>query len=92
MARNACVFFCFTYKYLVVAVVVQGDPNGNFSFQIAIALKLCISDSVFVNPKCVWRVADFFMKIVNKQLNTGKNPPLLKHILALPMIGQRYFF
>ena len=31
------------------------------------------------------------VKIVNKQLKTEKNPPLIKHILALPMMGQICF-
>ena len=32
---------------------VQGDPNQNTLFQMAVPLKLCISDHMFVKPKCV---------------------------------------
>ena len=35
-----------------------------------------------------WEIVNKQLKIVNKQLKTEKNPPLLKHILALPMVGQ----
>ena len=33
--------------------VIQGDPNQNFPFQIAIPLKLSSSDPMLVKPKCV---------------------------------------
>ena len=39
-----------------------------------------------------WEIVNKQLKIVNKQLKTEKNPPLLKHILALPMIGQICLF
>ena len=32
---------------------VQGDPNQNTLFQMAVPLKLCISDTMLVKPKCV---------------------------------------
>ena len=32
---------------------VQGDPNQNPLFQMAVPLKLCISDPMLVKPKCV---------------------------------------
>ena len=35
---------------------VQGDPNRNFLFQMAVPLKLSISDPMLVKPKCVWEV------------------------------------
>ena len=74
--------------------VIQGDPNQNFRFRIEIAQDLCISDPKLVKPKCVSGVADFFsfqLFVYNFQLfvyNFLKNPPLLKHILALPTWGQ----
>ena len=39
---------------------VQGDPNRNFLFQIAVSLKRSIFDPSLVKPKCVLGVADFF--------------------------------
>ena len=32
---------------------IQGDPNQNLSFQMAVTLKLFISDPMSVKPKCV---------------------------------------
>ena len=32
---------------------IQGDPNQNFRCEIAVPLKVCISDSLLVKPKCV---------------------------------------
>ena len=34
-------------------VVVQGDPNQSLLLQMAIALKICISDPKSIKPKCV---------------------------------------
>ena len=34
-------------------VKVQGDPNQNLLFQMAISLEICISDPMLVKPKCV---------------------------------------
>ena len=31
----------------------RGDPNQNSLFQMAVPLKLCISDPMLVKPKCV---------------------------------------
>ena len=39
---------------------IQGDPNRNFLFQIAVSLKRSIFDPSLVKPKCVLGVADFF--------------------------------
>ena len=39
---------------------LQGDPNRNFLFQIAVSLKRSIFDPSLVKPKCVLGVADFF--------------------------------
>ena len=41
-----------------------------------------------VKTKMGFRSGGIVLEIVNKQLKTEKNPPLLKHILALPMVGQ----
>ena len=38
---------------------IQGDPNRNFLFQIAVSLKRSIFDPSLVKPKCVLGVADF---------------------------------
>ena len=57
--------FCNTTKNLLM---LQGDPNQSFPFQMAVTQKLSSSDSMLVKPKCVWEVAVFFWKIVNKQL------------------------
>ena len=32
---------------------LQGDPNQNVKFLLAITLKICISDPMLVKPKCV---------------------------------------
>ena len=32
---------------------IQGDPNQNLIFQMAISKKICISDPMLVKPKCV---------------------------------------
>ena len=39
---------------------LQGDPNQNLKFVLAITLKLCISDPMLVKPKCVWEPSVFF--------------------------------
>ena len=39
--------------------VLQGDPNQNPLFQMAVQLKLCISDPMLVKPKCVWEAVVF---------------------------------
>ena len=75
---------------LLRKIVTQGDPNQSFPFQIAITLKLCISDPTLVKPKCVWEVAVFLKNckqtaVKCKQiLKIEKNLSPLKHILALP--------
>ena len=33
---------------------LQGDPNRNFLFQLALPLKVCIFDPILVKTKCVW--------------------------------------
>ena len=39
---------------------IQGDPNQNLKFVLAITLKIWVSDPMLVKPKCVWEVVDFF--------------------------------
>ena len=39
---------------------LQGDPNWNFLFQIAVSSKRSIFDPLLIKPKCVLGVADFF--------------------------------
>ena len=36
---------------------LQGDPNQNLKFVLAITQKICISDPILVKPKCVWKVS-----------------------------------
>ena len=35
-------------------VELEGDPNQSFWFQMAVILKLCISDTTLVKTKCVF--------------------------------------
>ena len=35
---------------------LQGDPNQNLKFVLAITQKICMSDPMLVKPKCVWEV------------------------------------
>ena len=39
---------------------LQGDPNQNLRFLLAITLKIYISDPMLVKPKCVWEVYIYF--------------------------------
>ena len=55
-------------SFSVAGLKLQGDPNQNFRFQMAITLKLNTSDPMLVKPKCVWEAVVLFWKIVNKQL------------------------
>ena len=64
----------------VVVMLVQGDPNQNLKFILAITLKLCISDPILVKPKCVSEAYIYFEKckqtaekIVNKQMKIKMN-------------------
>ena len=71
---------------------LQGDPNRNFWFQMAITLKLSISDPMLVKPKCVWEAVVFFNFRKKFQLfvyNFSKKLPPLKRILTLPTWGQK---
>ena len=40
-------------KLNTIVLLLQGDPNQNPLFQMAVPLKLCISDPMLVKPKCV---------------------------------------
>ena len=40
--------------------ILQGDPNQNLKFRLAITLKVCISDPLLVKPKCVWEASIYF--------------------------------
>ena len=40
--------------------VLQGVPNQNLGFHIAVTLERSILDPLLVKPKCVLGVADFF--------------------------------
>ena len=42
---------------------IQGDPNQNLKFVLAITLKICVSDPMLVKPKCVWTVKVYFAKL-----------------------------
>ena len=50
----------FWERMNVFESIIQGDPNQNFPFQMAITLKLSSSDPMLVKPKCVWEAAVFF--------------------------------
>ena len=39
---------------------LQGDPNQNVKFLLAITLKICVSDPMLVKPKCVWEAYIYF--------------------------------
>ena len=43
--------------------LLQGDPNQNLLIQMAITLKICISDPKLVKPKCVSEAWIYFSKL-----------------------------
>ena len=48
---NAGTFF---HNYRTFKLInIQGDPNQNLKFVLAITPKICISDPMLVKPKCV---------------------------------------
>ena len=50
-----------TEKYWIFyTVVIQGDPNQYFLFQMTVPLKICIFDTKLVKPKCVSEEVAFF--------------------------------
>ena len=46
--------------YLVRVNEIQGDPNQNLLILMAITLKIRISDSMLVKPKCVLEASIYF--------------------------------
>ena len=50
---------CFRKNY-VKSKRLQGDPNQNIKFLLAITLKICVSDPILVKPKCVLEVYIYF--------------------------------
>ena len=78
--------WCITPRTLEL----QGDQNQNFWFQMAVPLKVCISDPMLVKPKCDWEAVVFLKNCKQtaekcKQIfeNWKKKLPPLKRILAL---------
>ena len=45
---------------LICCFILQGDPNQNLRFLLAITLKICVFDLMLVKPKCVWEVYIYF--------------------------------
>ena len=82
--------------YLIVESRVQGDPNQSLLIQMAITLKICISDPKLVKPKSFSEAHTLILKIVNKQL---KNQNLfiqmavtLKICISGPILGSKKRF
>ena len=53
-----CNFFIDMVLY--TGMYIQGDPNQKLLIQIAITLKICISDPKLVKPKCVLEAYIYF--------------------------------
>ena len=47
-------------SWCVYIALLQGDPNQNLKFVLAITLKTRVSDPMLVKPKCVWELSVFF--------------------------------
>ena len=45
---------------MVLHKILQGDPNQNLLFQMAITLKIRISDPMLAKPKCVLEASIYF--------------------------------
>ena len=41
------------YGFLLSMIKIQGDPNQNLLFQLALSLNAGIPDAMLVKPKCV---------------------------------------
>ena len=87
---EAITFGLFSFGALY-SNVLQGDPNQNLKFVLAITLKICISDPILVKPNCVWEVEVYsyfladclqFSAVCLQFFKKKLSPP--KHILALP--------
>ena len=80
-------------------VLLQGDPNQSLLIQMAITMKIRISDPKLVKPKCVSEACIYFhfsaiclqFSAVCLQFQKIKCRPT-KHILALPTWGQKCIF
>ena len=58
--------------------LLQGDPNQNLKFLLAIILKTSISGPRLVKPKCVWLLSVLFSGIKNFQKTWEKKNFLQK--------------
>ena len=67
--------FTLQRKLRQINSLVQGDPNQRLQFQMAVTLQMCIFDPPLVKPKCALGMADFFLKIVNKQTKKKSTTP-----------------
>ena len=59
--------------------IKECSNNQKLKFILAIALKICISDSMFVKPKCVWVLSVFFsifnlFTIFQKKFDCSQTP------------------
>ena len=55
-------------------ILIQGDPNQNLLFQLALSLNVGIPDPKLVKPKCVWEVEVFCVKnLFLEKLGKNKN-------------------
>ena len=54
-------------------ILVQGDPNQNLLIQMAITLKICISDPMLLKPKCVLKACIYFWKLWTKDWKLNIN-------------------
>ena len=50
----------WNYDLILLVSHIQGDPNQNLKFVLAITLKIWVSDPMLVKPKCVWEVSVYF--------------------------------
>ena len=67
---------------------LQGDQNQNPLFQMAVPLKLCIFDPMFVKPKYVWRAVIFFFE---KLKQTAENVNKFSKIEKKPTTSQTHY-
>ena len=67
-----------------IQLKIQGDPNQSLLFQMAITLKICISDTILVRPKCVLDASIYFHFSAVCLQFSKTNAGFQKHILVLP--------
>ena len=60
MQRKTYTVYSMKRLLYICADIVQGDPNRNFSFQMALQLKQCIFDPKLVKSKLVWKAVVFY--------------------------------